>query len=213
MAASSSSPLARSSGTAGSAERLDRCKDWRKLRSAFPGPKAVLTRFGTDSVTSVAVPSRSTRAVYTKGKFVEWTSMQMQRLQDCLVGIEPAELAQIIRCVRQHPHVTVFTGEVRKPGALSSPEERVQRAFASFDQVAMTKRARGLPAEARETMIYWQLSRLITDSRAASSRDEHGRDQHDPQVHADRRPRPRPGRRQRVINIPIEYGVAEGNLP
>ena len=34
-------------------------------------------------------------------------------------------------------------------------------------------------------MIYWQLSRLITDSRAASSRDEHGRDQHDPQVHAD----------------------------
>ena len=143
-------------------ERLDSCKDWRKLRSAFPGPKAVLTRFGKDSVPSVAVPSRSTRAVYTKGKSVEWTSTQMQRLQDCLAGIGPAEVEQIIRCVRQHPHATVFTGDVSKSGALSSPEERVQRAFASFDQVAMTKRARGLAGRSASECL--RRMRIIAES-------------------------------------------------
>ena len=145
-------------------ERLDSCKDWRKLRSAFPGPKAVLTRFGRDSVPSVAVPSRSTRAVYTKGKSVEWTSTQMQRLQDCLAGIELAEVEQIIRCVRQHPHATVFTGDVRKSGALSLPEERVQRAFASFDQVAMTKRARGLVGRSASECL--RRMRIIAESHS-----------------------------------------------
>ena len=126
-------------------EQLDSCKDCSKLRSAFPGPKAVRARFEADIVVSVAVPSRSTRAVYTKGKSIDWTAAQTQRLRDCLAGIEPAQAEQIISCVRQHPHTTVFTGDVIKTGALTAPEERVQQAFASFDQVTMARtRARGV---------------------------------------------------------------------
>ena len=94
---------------------------------------------------------------------MKWTFAQMEGLRDCLVSIEPAQLEQIIHCVRQHPHEIVFTGELEERVALSSPEGRVRQAFADFDQVAMIPaRARGV--KGRTAVECLRRMRIIAES-------------------------------------------------